>query len=566
LNAAIKRPKEYTLSSPQAILPGAANEKLFLGHPRGLFLLFMVEMWERFSYYGMRAMLTYYLVQSVTGDAKNGGFNPGRGLSEPDAYSLYGTYTSMVYLTPLLGGMIADHLIGTHRSMLVGGFLIALGHVVLGISGIGDMAHNDLGMSVFVSGLALIVIGTGHFKPNVSVMVGQLYPQNDPRRDGAFTIFYMGINLGALLGTLLCSWLGEKIGWHWGFGSAAIGMIIGLIIYSVFKQSWLGDVDAVPRKGAKIAPLFVIGGIVIAFVIGMLSYMGTFASIGKAFDQVTGTGYTSVAIYVTLTLLVLSWAAWFVSKQEPAYRAQTASILIFVLFNAVFWTAFEQAGSSMSIFALNNTERHVLGWEVPVGWFQSINPFLIIVFGPIFAIMWTKLGQRKLDPSQPMKIAIALFLGAAGFVFMVIGGMGTVGTAASVPSLLEGTASAGSAVSSVKVSMFWLLAAYSLHTWAELCISPTGLAFVTRAAAVKYVSFLMGIYFLSAAIAGKVAGMLAGQAEGIEKGTVGLPWYPWFKLGGQGDFYFIFVAALICAGLIVLALTPVLKRLIKNVK
>ncbi len=555
------------MSNPQAILPGAANEKLFFGHPRGLFLLFMVEMWERFSYYGMRAMLTYYLVQSATGDPKNGGFNPGRGLSDPDAASLYGSYTGMVFLTPILGGMIADHFIGTHRSMLVGGVLIALGHVVLGISGIGDMAHNDLGMSVFVTGLALIVIGTGHFKPNVSVMVSHLYPQNDPRRDGAFTIFYMGINLGALLGILLCSWLGEKIGWHWGFGSAAVGMIIGLIIYTIFKQSWLGNIDAAPRTGAnKSATLFLIGGIVLAGVVGVLFHTGSFASMGQAVDRVIEwTGASVKVIYAMVALLVLLWAARFVWKQEPAYRAPTASILIFVVFNAVFWTAFEQAGSSMSIFALKHTERHVLGWEVPVGWFQSMNPAMIILFGPLFALMWTKLGQRKLDPSQPMKIAIALFLGAVGFIFMVIGGMGTVGTSG-VQALPEGTASTGSALSSVKVSMFWLLAAYSFHTWAELCISPTGLAFVTRAAAVKYVSFLMGIYFLSSAIAGKVAGMLAASAGDIEKGKIDLPWYPWFKLGGQGDFYFIFVVGLFGVGLIVLALTPLLKRLIKNVK
>ncbi len=548
------------------VLPPIASEKTFLGHPRGLFLLFMVEMWERFSYYGMRAMLTYYLIQSAAGDKENGGFNPGRGLSEADAASLYGSYTSMVYLTPILGGMIADHLIGTHRSMLIGGFLIALGHVVLGISGLGDMAHSDLGMSVFVTGLVLIVIGTGHFKPTVSVMVGQLYPQNDPRRDGAFTIFYMGINLGALIGTLLCSWLGEKIGWHWGFGSAAVGMILGLTTYIIFKPIWLGNIDAVPKKGAKGAPIFVTSGIVLAVVVGVLFYTSSFSYMGQVADRVTGTGYGRDAIYVTLALLILLWAAWFVRKQDPAYRAPTASILIFVIFNAVFWTAFEQAGSSMSVFALENTERHILGWEVPVGWFQSINPFLIIVFAPVFALMWTKLGQRKLDPSQPMKIAIALFLGAAGFIFMVLGGMGTTETAVGVQALPEGTASAGSVVNSVKVSMFWLLAAYTFHTWAELCISPTGLSFVTRAAAVKYVSFLMGIYFLSSAIANKVAGMLAGRAKDIEAGKIELPWYPWFKLGGQGDFYFIFVVALIFAGLVVLALTPLLKKLIKNVK
>jgi POT family proton-dependent oligopeptide transporter len=552
------------LSNPQAVLPGAANEKLFLGHPRGLFLLFMVEMWERFSYYGMRALLTLYLVQKATGD--DHGFNPGRGWSDPDATNLYGWYTSMVYLTPLFGGMIADHIIGTHRSMMIGGFLIALGHVVLAISGLGSMSQNDLGMSVFVTGLALIVIGTGHFKPTVSVMVGQLYSQNDPRRDGAFTIFYMGINLGAFVGTLACGWLGEKVGWHWGFGSAAVGMIIGLSIYSIFKNSWLGSTDAAPREGSKRAPLFAISAIVFAVVVGILFHTGSFASMGQTVDELTGTGKIRVVVYIVMTLLILLWAVWFVWKQEPAHRGPTASILIFVVFNAVFWTAFEQAGSSLNIFALRNTERHILGWEVPASWFQSINAFLIILCGPVFALMWTKLGQRKMDPSQPMKIAIALFVGAGGFIFMVLGGMGTVGAAAGVTELPEGTAVTGAMTNTVKVSMFWLIATYTMHTWAELCISPTGLAFVTRAAAVKYVSFLMGIYFLSNVVAGKLGAMLAGQVEGIEKGTVALPWYPWFRLGGHGDFYFIFVVALICAGVVVLALTPLIKKLIKNIE
>ncbi len=551
------------MTVPESVSAIAA-EKTLLGHPRGLFLLFLVEMWERFSYYGMRALLTLYLVQESTGDAH--GFNPGRGWSDPDATNLYGWYTSIVYLTPLFGGMIADHIIGTHRSMMVGGFLIALGHVVLAISGFGGMAHNDFGMSVFVTGLALIVMGTGHFKPTVSVMVGQLYPQGDPRRDGAFTIFYMGINLGAFIGTLACGWLGEKVGWHWGFGSAAVGMIIGLSVYSILKHSWLGNIDAVPREGSKRAPLFAIGAVMLSVVIGVLFHTGSFSFMGLAVDRLTGSGNTRMAIYVMMTLLILLWAAWFVWKQEPAYRGPTASILIFVIFNAVFWTAFEQAGSSLNIFALKNTERHVLGWEVPASWFQSINPFLIILCGPLFALMWTKLGQRKLDPSQPMKIAIALFLGAGGFVFIVLGGMGTVGTTTGVPALSEGTASAGAMGSTVKVSMLWLLATYTMHTWAELCISPTGLAFVTRAAAVKYVSFLMGIYFISNVVAGKLGGMLAGQVDGIAKGTISLPWYPWFKLGGHGDFYFIFVIALICAGVVVLALTPLIKRMIKGIE
>jgi POT family proton-dependent oligopeptide transporter len=544
-------------------LPGAANEKLFLGHPRGLFLLFMVEMWERFSYYGMRALLVLYLIQSATGGEN--GFNPGRGWTKPDATNLYGWYTGLVYLTPLFGGMIADRIIGTHRSMLVGGSLIALGHVVLAISGFGSLAHNNFGMTVFVTGLALIVIGTGHFKPTVTVMVGQLYSQNDPRRDGAFTIFYMGINLGALICTFICGTLGEKVGWHWGFGSAAVGMIIGLSLYIIFKQSWLGNIGAAPRESPNRAPYFFIGAVILAVVIGALFHTGSFASMGQAVDGLTGTGNTRTAIYVVLALLIILWSVWFVWKQEPAYRGPTASILIFVIFNAVFWTAYEQAGSSLNIFASENTERHVLGWEVPATWFQSINPFMILLCGPLFALMWTRLGQRKLNPSQPMKIAIALFLVGGGYVFMVLGSMGAgETTAASV--LPEGATNAGAVAAKVKVSMFWLFATYTLHTWGELCISPTGLAFVTRAAAVKYVSFLMGIYFLSNVVAGILGGILAGKVEGIEKGTISLPWYPWFKLGGQADFFLMFVIATMGAGLVVLALTPLLKKLTKSIE
>ncbi len=568
INEAIKRPKEYTLSNPQAVLPGAANEKTFLGHPRGLFLLFMVEMWERFSYYGMRALLVLYLIQKVTGDEN--GFNPGRGWSKLDANNLYGWYTSLVYLTPLLGGMIADRIIGTHRSMMVGGLLITFGHVVLAISGIGGLAHNDMGMSLFVMGLALIVLGTGHFKPTVSVMVGQLYSLTDPRRDGAFTIFYMGINLGAFLCVYVCGTLGEKVGWHWGFGSAAVGMIIGLSIYMLFKKSWLGDIGAAPAGVPNRAPHFLIGAIVLSVVVAVLFHTGAFAQMGKSVDAVMGTGIVGMLVSVVMCVLILAWSVWFIRKQEPLNRGPTATILIFVIFNAVFWTAYEQAGSSLNIFASENTERQgaLADWigiadpvdksapveiaatvgkkEIPATWFQSINALEIILLSPLFAMMWSWLARRKLNPSQPMKVAIALFLVGGGYVFMVLGSM--------------------NGASGAKVSMFWLFATYTLHTFGELCISPTALAFVTRAAAVKYVSFLMGIYFLSNVVAGKLGGMLAGQVEGIEKGTVLLPWYPWFKLGGQADFYLMFVIASFVAGLLALAATPFIKKLIKDIE
>ncbi len=520
-------------------IPISLGEKTFLGHPRGLFLLFLVEMWERFSYYGMRALLILYLIHETTGD------NPGRGWSKADASNLYGWYTGFAYLMPLFGGMIADRLIGTHRSMVVGSIIIALGHVVLAISGMGSLAHNELGMTVFVMGLVLIVIGTGHFKPTVSVMVGQLYPPGDPRRDGAFTIFYMGINLGAFICPFVCGTLGVKVGWHWGFGSAAVGMIIGLVIYLWGRPALLGQIGAPPRAGPNQATWFIAGAVLIAGIFGMLFHTGIFNWLGRMTDAAMGTGATGMVTTILLTVVVIAWSVWFVRQQQPIDRGPTACILIFIIFNAVFWLAFEQAGSSLNIFASENTDRMIGSFEVPAPWFQSINPLIIILCGIPFAAMWLWLGKRKLNPSQPMKIAMALFLVGAGYIFMVIGSMQT--------------ADGG------KAGMIWLIATFVLHTWGELCLSPTGLAFVSRAAPVKYASFLMGLYFLSSVVANKVGGMMAAQVEGIEKGTTELFWYPWFKLGGQADFFLLFVISSCGAGLIILLLTPLLKRLLKDV-
>jgi POT family proton-dependent oligopeptide transporter len=523
--------------TPSDVVPPSTAEKTFLGHPRGLFLLFFVEMWERFSYYGMRALLVLYLIQQSTGE------NPGRGWSKAEASGLYGWYTGFAYLMPLFGGIIADRLIGTHRSMLVGALTIALGHVVLAISGMGDLAHNELGMTIFVTGLVLIVIGTGHFKPTVSVMVSQLYAQDDPRRDGAFTIFYMGINLGALIGMYLCGRLGEKVGWHWGFGCAAIGMLLGLALYLWGKPRLLAQIgDPPPHMDRNPAPLFFVNALVIALVIATLFHTGAFAWLGRTIDAAMGTGHTGVITTAVLTLVLLGWSVWFVRKQEPEYRGPTAAILICILFNAVFWLAFEQAGSSLTIFASEKTDRLIGSYEVAASEFGSLNPAMIILFGPLFGMLWVWLERHKMNPSQPMKIALALFMVGAGYVVMVIGSM--------------------QAVDGVKVSMMWLTLTYVLHTWGELCISPTGLAFVSKTAPLKYVSFLMGVYFLSTAIANKVGGMMAAQVEGIENGTTQLFWYSWFKLGGQADFFLLFVISSFGAGLLILLLTPLVKRLL----
>src|SRR3954468_14584625 len=240
----------------------SAGERTLLGHPPGLFLLFLVEMWERFSYYGMRGLLVLYLVTPTTEK------NPGPGWSKYDAANLYGWYTGMAYLLPVFGGLIADKLIGAHRSMLVGGLLILFGHVTLAASGFGSLGHSHAGMSVFVSGLVLIVIGTGHFKPNVSVMVGALYGPKDPRRDGAFTIFYMGINVGAFICAFVCGTLGEKVGWHWGFGAAAVGMLLGLALYVTLRPRLLGDIGHAPHGKPNYGPLFIVAAVVISATVG----------------------------------------------------------------------------------------------------------------------------------------------------------------------------------------------------------------------------------------------------------------------------------------------------------
>ena len=518
------------------------GQATFLGHPLGLFLLFLVEMWERFSYYGMRGLLVLYLV------SKTGVNNPGRGWTKPDANNLYGWYTGLAYLMPVFGGIIADRLIGTHRSMIIGGLLIALGHITLAVSGIGSLASTEMGMSVFVLGLALIVFGTGHFKPTVSVMVGQLYGPDDRRRDGAFTIFYMGINVGAFICAFICGTLGERFGWHLGFGAAAVGMLLGLFTYTLGRPLLIKGVGLPPPGKPNYAPLFALGSIVVACLVAICYHVGVFGKAWGAYDTlVAKVPHGNWVVSSSIVAFVLAWCAWYVAVQEAEDRGPTVCILLFILFNAIFWLAFEQAGTSLNLFASEMTNRWMWipfkgWWEMPATWFQSVNPFLIIALAPLFAGLWSALGRRNLNPSQPMKIALALLLVGAGYIFMVVGSIGTTPTA--------------------KAGMFWLFAIYTVHTFGELCISPTGLAFVTRAAPAKSVSFLMGVWFLSSVVANKLGGTVAGKVEAIEKGTLALPWYRWFKLGGQADFFLAFVIVGVGAGVLVLIFTPLLKRLL----
>jgi proton-dependent oligopeptide transporter, POT family len=464
----------------------------------------------------------------------------GRNWTESAASVLYGWYTGLAYLLPILGGIIADKLIGTHKSMLVGGVLISIGHVILGLSGMGELAHNREGLSLFILGLAVIVVGTGHFKPSVSVMVGQLYKAGDPRRDGAFTIFYMGINLGAFACAFIVGTLGEKVGWHWGFGAAAVGMLIGLGLYLLGKNALLPGIGDAPRShSGKLSLVCFVAGLGLSAAFALLFHLGGVAQIGELITYLKDNPKAGVAVVVAGIAAVLGWCTWFVAQNRPEDRGPVVSIFIFMIFNAFFWIAFEQAGSSLNVFTEQKTDRMMFGKEIPASWFQSVNAGFIFIFAPAFAILWAKLGKKNMNPSQPVKIALGLLLLGLGYIFMV--------WAAQITG------------SGAKASMMFIVMTYFMHTMGELCLSPTGLSYVTKAAPVKFVSLLMGIWFISSFIANLGGGLVASLVKDVEKGAIKLPW----KFGGQADFFFLFVVSSLGAALIIFLMVPLLEKLMR---
>lgn len=535
--------------SPEEVVPHQAT---FLGHPAGLFLLFFVEMWERFSYYGMRGLLVLYLTTPLAGvrnlpPGKSEGFNPGRGFEEGMASIAYGWYTGLTYLTPIIGGLIADRLIGTHRSMIVGGLLIALGHIVLGLSGLESLATTENGMAVFVTGLALIVVGTGHFKPSVSVMVGQLYAHNDPRREAAFGIFYMGINVGAMLQTYIVGTLGERWGWHWGFSAAAVGMLLGLGAYMMLRPSLLKSIGLPPGNKGGSAVWFLPIGCAVAAAVGFGYKLGI---LGK-FD-----GWISMpAVYIPIVIAAVGWAVYFVLyRNRPEDRGPVISIFLFMLFNAVFWLSFEQAGSSINLFTDSYVNRMIGTFQVPTTWFQSINPWCIILLAPIFGLMWTALSRRNKSISQPTKISIGLILVGLGYMFMIWAGLQARGYD---PDSKTGA----------QAAMWLIFATYFVHTVGEIILSPTGLSYVTRAAPKQHTSLLMGVWFISSFIANLGAGKVAAQVQPILKGEKHLPWHlsgEVDKPNSHADFFLLFFITSISAGLLVLVFVPLLKKLMRN--
>ena len=441
----------------------------FVGHPRGLATLFFTEMWERFSYYGMRALLVLFMVDQV----EDGGL----GFSDETATAVYGLYTAAVYLVALPGGWIADRLWGAQRAIWFGGIIIMCGHFVLAIPGLAS----------FFSGLILVVLGTGLLKPNISVLVGELYAAGDPRRDSGFTIFYMGINVGGAVGPLVCGWLAGG-DWHYGFAAAGVGMLAGLVQFRATRAT-LGNSGLSPgvdpsdslRRGTAIALLLTLALVVFLLWAGLNAWI--------QFDSRRLAQGTAVAIAgATFAYFAYVFIAGRLSGEE---RNRMIVIVVLVLAGAMFWAGFEQAGSSLNLFAERYTLREFGGFEIPASWFQSLNPIFIIVLAPLYSMLWVALARRHLDPAAPAKFALGLIILGLGFAVMI--GAATLVAAGQT------------------VLPTWLLFTYLLHTMGELALSPVGLSSVTKLAPRRFVGQLMGMWFMCSGLGNIIAGLIAGE-------------------------------------------------------
>jgi POT family proton-dependent oligopeptide transporter len=480
------------------------------GHPKGLYLLFFTEMWERFSYYGMRAIFMLFMVKALMMDSAR-------------ASNVYGSFTGLVYLTPLLGGYISDRFWGNRRSILVGGILMALGQFMLFFSGsfVTEGVQSASSISTMWAGLTLLIIGNGFFKPNISTMVGQLYPANDRRIDGAFTIFYMGINLGALFSPLVCGTLGDTgsiFDFKWGFLAAGIGMVLGTFTFELLKNKYLvtseGEAIGMPRAKLDGKTMGAILGAVavIFFLMNFKSWFNT------DFDL---TGVLIYGAMVAMPIIIFSDKAL---MHEEKQRISVIFILAF--FVIFFWSCFEQAGASLTLFADQQTERHIGGWEMPASYFQSVNPIFIILLAPLFSMLWGYLGKRGIEPSSPLKMAIGLALLALGYVVIAFGVHGVAPSA--------------------KISMWWLITLYALHTMGELCLSPIGLSMVSKLAPLRLSSLLMGTWFLANAAANKLAGSLSalippGAGEAPAKEVTAFPTFLGFTIDNLFHFFIVFI-------------------------
>ncbi len=477
-----------------------------LGHPKGLFVLFFAEMWERFSYYGMRALLIFYLTKHWL-------------FSDEQSGVIYGAYTALVYITPVLGGYLADKYLGQRKAVLFGAVLLTFGHFLMGVEGAGG--QDAAALNVFWLALAFIIVGSGFLKANISVIVGQLYPRTDIRRDGAYTIFYMGINLGAFLGSLLCGWLGETYGWSYGFGAAGVGMLLGLVVFVLGTPLLLGRGEA-PDPARLQQP---VGGIKFEWLLYLVGVLAVGACWWMVQNQQLVGGFLGVA-GALLVLYVLYTA---VVKLPADDRDRIFAAMFLILGSVLFWALFEQAGSSLNLY----TDRYVDRGAVPASVFQSINAAYIVLLAPVFAALWTTLGRRGMEPSAPAKFGLAMMQLGGGFLVLVLGAGG----------------------SEVMTPVLFIFLIYLLHTTGELCLSPVGLSAMNRLAPAHMASLIMGMWFFASATGNFVAGLIAA-ATGSERAS------------GEGagkevvlDVYQQIGWIAVGVGVVVVAISPLIKKL-----
>jgi POT family proton-dependent oligopeptide transporter len=483
-------------------------------HPKALFALFMVELWERFSYYGMRAILVLYMTSSLL----KGGFE----FDDATAYGIYGAYGALVYLTPILGGYLADKMMGFRKAIIWGSLLMAAGQFTLFL--------ND--QTFFYIGLALLVVGNGFFKPNISSMIGKFYPAGDPRRDSAFTIFYMGINIGAFLTPLTCGAIGEIEGWQYGFLTAGIGMLVGWLIFIWAQRGGWYEQNGLVPADAGTTKIWGMSATIFPYVITVILVPIAWLLI-KQNDVVD----ILLAIFGTGMLLYLLWSA---RAYERPQQQRIWVIVILLLFVTVFWTFFELAGSAMNLFTERNVNKNFMGAELTTTFFQSVNPLFIMVFAPVFSWLWIKLANSGKEPAAPYKFAAGLILLGVGFLVL------NLGKASAVAGL---------------VPAFFLIMLYLMHTLGELAISPVGLSLVTKLAPEKIVGFLMGIWFLSSSIAHQ-AGKHIAKYTAVDPSIVSLEESMNKAMGVFNNIGFFAIGS----GILLIILGPMISRWMHGIK
>ena len=480
----------------------------FLGHPKGLFVCFATEMWERFSYYGMRALLILYLTKHWE-------------FTDATSYLIYGAYTSLVYIMPVFGGMLADQILGSKKAVTYGAILLVFGHLGMTVE------SNE---QIFYLSLALIVSGVGFLKPNISTMVGALYEEGDPRRDSGFTIFYMGINIGAFTATLLCGYLGEQVGWAYGFGAAGIGMLFGLIIF-LWGQKYLEGL-AEPPSNKYLQKMNGISYESWAYISGIFMVLVTWFLVqnSQLVGQLLG-GFGAIFIG--------AWLLYALFRCAPDERDRLIVVGILILFSLIFWALFEQAGSSLNILTDRGVNRVIFGWEVPASMFQSLNAGFIFTIAPLFAILRIALAKRNMEPSTPIKFSIGIIFVGLGFLALVYGMRSSEG---------------------LQTGVFWIILIYLLHTLGELCLSPVGLSSVTKLSPQRIVGFMMGMWFFASAAGNYVAGLIARATTSDSSGVSN----DVFDLTQKQSFMDVYTDVGLMAigcGIFLAILTPILKKL-----